>query len=144
MSAWVHAASRRGNRAGASVPVRVIRQLAEFFERNGYVRRQIPRRVREEDWKQYRKGDEVRLVANSAAELDLMRRLLNAAGFRPGRPFAKSNQYRLPLYGRQETARFLALLQPATDAGDGAPAADTPKRTRSRVSAGARRVVPGR
>jgi hypothetical protein len=85
-------------------------RLAELFHRNGYVRRQNARRLRKEGWWGYKKGDEVRLVANSQRELAEVRRLLRAAGFKPGRPFRKANQYRQPLYGREQVARFLALV----------------------------------
>ncbi len=87
-----------------------VEHLREVFRRNGYVRRQNPVRVAEEGWKQYRKGEEVRLIAGSAEELRLLRRLLRQAGFTPGRPFVKGRQYRQPVYGRQEVARFLDLI----------------------------------
>jgi len=88
----------------------VAKHLREFFRRNGYVRWQDPTRVNGEGRKRYKKGDEVRLVANSVRELRLMRRLLREAGFTPGRHFTKGSQYRLPLYGRDEVARFLELI----------------------------------
>lgn len=90
--------------------VALVRHLREIFRRNGYVRRQNPVRVADEGWQRYRKGDEVRLTASSAEELRLVRRLLRQAGFTPGRPFVKGRQYRQPLYGRQEVARFLDLI----------------------------------
>ncbi len=85
-------------------------RLAALFRRNGYVRRQSAARLNAEGYGAYKKGDEVRLVADSRAELAEVRRLLRAAGFKPGRPFRKANQYRQPLYGRQQVARFLALV----------------------------------
>ncbi len=39
-----------------------------------------------------------------------MRRLLNVAGFKPGRAFAHGNQHRQPLYGREAVARFMQLV----------------------------------
>ncbi len=89
-----------------------IEQLARLFARNGYVRRQDPKR-RKKEKRRYKKGDEVRLVANNRAELRLIRRLLKQAGFKPGRPFAKARQYRQPVYGRTEVARFLAMVERA-------------------------------
>lgn len=91
-------------------PQAVARRLADFFERNGYVRRQDPRRVGKHGWDRYKKGDEVRLVAESKAELRLIRRLLRAAGFKAGRPFPKGRQHRQPVYGRQAVARFLDIV----------------------------------
>jgi hypothetical protein len=84
-------------------------QLGNFFRRNGYFRRLDPvRRMREGQL--YKKGAEVRLVANSARELRRIRRLLRQAGFRPARPFRKGRQWRQPLYGVEAIRRFLALI----------------------------------
>jgi hypothetical protein len=85
--------------------------LARFFNRNGYVRRPDPKRRRAETWQTYKKGAEVRLVANSQAELARIRALLRKAGFSPGRPFRKANQFRQPVYGLEVVERFLALVK---------------------------------
>lgn len=87
-----------------------ITELARFFRRNGYVRWQNPERQATEGQK-YKKGDEVRLVAESMSELAVIRRLLKRAGFKPGRPFAKGRQFLQPIYGRQAVARFLELVK---------------------------------
>ena len=87
----------------------VAAQLASFFRRNGYIRRLDPVR-RVDSGQLYKKGAEVRLVAESAAELRLIRRLLRQAGFKPRRPFRKGRQWRQPLYGVEAVARFLALI----------------------------------
>ena len=89
---------------------RRVRTLAGFFRRNGYVRMQNAERAAEDGWEHYKKGDEVRLVAESVQELALVRRLLREAGFKPGRPFVKGRQFRQPVYGRQAVARFLDLV----------------------------------
>ena len=83
-----------------------------LFHRNGYVRRPNPERLAEQGAQKYKKGIEVRLVANSQAELRTIRRLLRQAGFVSGRPFAKARQWRQPIYGRAAVARFLALVGP--------------------------------
>jgi hypothetical protein len=93
---------------GSTVPSAVA-GLASYFERNGYVRQLNPER-RSAEGQRYKKGDEVRLVANSRAELAHIRRLLRQARFPAGRPFVKGGQFRQPIYGRQEVARFLALV----------------------------------
>ena len=93
----------------------VVARLASFFRRNGFVRRQDPQRLADEGWERYKKGDELRLVAESAKELRLIRRLLREAGFKPGRPLAKGRQYRQPIYGRQAVARFLDLVAAEED-----------------------------
>ncbi|MBX9626921.1 MAG: hypothetical protein K2X82_24180 [Gemmataceae bacterium] len=87
----------------------VVEQLTESFRRNGYVRWPNQDR-RAATPRAYKKGYEVRLVADSVAELRTLRRLLRAAGFEPGRPFSKANQWRQPLYGRQPVTRFLGLV----------------------------------
>src|SRR5438128_2454257 len=87
----------------------IIEQLAEFFHQNGYLRRPNWKRQKAMP-RAYKKGYEVRLVAETAAELRTIRRLLRTAGFKPGRAFRKANQWRQPLYGREEVARFLALV----------------------------------
>jgi len=89
---------------------RAARALAWYYRRNGYVRRQDAERVANEGSQQYKKGDEVRLVARTVKELRLVRRLLREAGFRPGRPFRMGRQYRQPIYGRQAVSRFLAAV----------------------------------
>lgn len=94
----------------ATTPERkAIKQLAVYFHRNGYVRRvDAVRRV--DDGQLYKKGAEIRLVANSRVELAEIRRLLEQAGFKPAKPFAKARQWRQPVYGVAEVARFLSLV----------------------------------
>ncbi|MCI0332519.1 MAG: hypothetical protein L0228_04775 [Planctomycetes bacterium] len=87
----------------------VIKQLSAYFHRNGYVRRVDPVR-RKVKGRLYKKGAEVRLVAESRAELAEIRRLLKRAGFKRARPFAKARQWRQPVYGVAEVARFLSLV----------------------------------
>lgn len=87
-----------------------IARLAGLFRRNGYVRWQNADRLEDEGYAVYKKGDEVRLVVDTRAELAEVRRLLRAAGFKRSKPFRKARQYRQPIYGRREVARFLALI----------------------------------
>jgi len=93
----------------------VARELAYFFTRNGYVRAQNTKRLKEEGPGTYKKGAEVRLVARSEDELELMRDLLDQAGFKAGRPFRKGNQYCQPLYGKQAVDRFLEMVVSASE-----------------------------
>jgi len=88
----------------------VASQLAWFYRRNGYLRRCDPLRRELLGSRAYKRGDEIRLVANSAEELALIRRLLHEAGFRPGAPFGHSGQHRQPVYGREAVRRFLELV----------------------------------
>lgn len=88
----------------------VSEQLAAVFHRNGYVRRQSADRLSAEGYSKYKKGDEVRLIARSMVELESIRHLLMEAGFKPGKPYAQNRQFRQPLYGRREVARFLKMI----------------------------------
>jgi hypothetical protein len=97
----------------------VVERLAVFFHRNGYVRRvDAVRRVQE--GQHYKKGAEVRLVAESRAELKEIRQLLRKAGFKLARPFAKARQWRQPVYGVAEVARLLSLVGEQKHAEPGA------------------------
>jgi hypothetical protein len=87
----------------------VVERLAELFARNGYVRRQNADKLAEKG-RTYKKGDEVRLTANTKTELREIRRLLALAGFAPGNAYAHGKQWRQPVYGRAAVARFLKLV----------------------------------
>lgn len=99
----------------------VVENLAACFRRNGYVRRQNAERLEEEGYQVYKKGDEVRLIAETLAELGRIRRWLKSAGFRLSMPFAKARQWCQPVYGRAAVRRFLELIGEPLD--DGKPSA---------------------
>jgi hypothetical protein len=86
-------------------------RLAVFFHRNGYVRR-INKARRKKEGRLYKKGNEVRLLASSVAELAEIRRLLKQAGFNLAQPFPKARQWCQPVYGVAEVSRFLSLVGP--------------------------------
>jgi hypothetical protein len=92
-----------------AIPQTVIDRLGELFRRNGNVRRQNADKLAAKG-STYKKGDEVRLTANTKTELREMRALLKHAGFEPGNAYAHGKQWRLPLYGRAEVVRFLKLI----------------------------------
>jgi hypothetical protein len=94
----------------------VAERLSAVFRRNGYVRRQSPRRLAAEGYRGYKKGDEVRFIATSRSELASIQRWLRRAGFEPGRPFAKGRQFALPVYGRTAVQQLLSLLHGNHDA----------------------------
>jgi hypothetical protein len=84
--------------------------LADLFLRNqGYIRFQNPKRLKE--GAAYKKGDEVRFMAHSAAELAEIQQLLRQASFGAGKPFVKHRGWCQPVYGRENTARFLEILR---------------------------------
>ncbi len=91
-------------------PAKVAEQLAAFYKRNGYVRKQNTKRLDKEGYMGYKKGDEVRLVVATRAELATVKRLLKAAGIKHGKPFAKAQQIAVPIYGRYQVAQFLKFI----------------------------------
>ncbi len=91
--------------------------LGGLYRRNGYVRRQSAERLARDGYAFYKKGDEVRLTAQSREELESIRDLLIRAGFVPGTPFVKGRQYRQPIYGREAVRRFLEIIGDESTAG---------------------------
>lgn len=95
----------------ASTPLdSVVEQLSMLFRRNGYIRPPMHKRLSAPEGTRFR-GYEFRLTAESKSELREIRRLLRRKGFKPGKPFMKGNQFRQPVYGREEVDRFLALIE---------------------------------
>ncbi len=88
----------------------VARELTDLFRRNGYVRPSRERRLAGLGYGASSRGFEIRLTAASASELEHIRQLLRAAGFKPGAPFTKGNQLRQPIYGRETVHRFLEIV----------------------------------
>jgi hypothetical protein len=80
--------------------------LAQFFQRNGYIRSQNKKR-REELGRDYKKGWEVRLPVADRSELTEVRGLLKALGFKPGKPFRKGKQWIQPIYGQKAVKAFV-------------------------------------
>ena len=74
--------------------------LAESWHRNGYARTPNEARRRNDGSKAYKKGWEVRLMANDAKEARRLRRALSDIGFASGRTFAKGQFLVLPVYGK--------------------------------------------
>lgn len=91
-------------------PAAVVKRLAQFYDRAGYLRWPDGQRLDKDGPQVYKKGAELRLVADSKPELAEIRRLLKAAGFKLARPFSKGRQYRQPLYGAEQVIRFLRLI----------------------------------
>lgn len=92
-------------------PKTIVQQLARIYAQKGYVRRQNRKRFAKEGSSQYKKGDEIRLIADSRQELKQIRQLLEKAGFKPGRPYGKGNKHCQPVYGKGAVARFLKLVR---------------------------------
>ncbi|MCL6504661.1 MAG: hypothetical protein K6T86_18425 [Pirellulales bacterium] len=88
----------------------VVQRLVRVFSGRGYLRRQNKRRMAKEGTNQYKKGEEVRLIADTRSELAEIRKLLVQAGFKPGKPFRKGAKYCQPVYGKEAVGRFLTLV----------------------------------
>jgi len=89
-------------------------ELTALFRRNGCVRRHDAARYARQGSMKYKKGEEIRLVANREAERVQIQRLLKRAGFKAGRPFRKSKhgtQVCIPIYGREQVAGFVKMVE---------------------------------
>jgi hypothetical protein len=89
-------------------------ELTALFRRNGCVRRHDAARYARQGCMKYKKGEEIRLVANGTEEQVRIQRLLKLAGFKAGRPFRKSAERRqlcIPIYGREQVTRFLSMTE---------------------------------
>jgi hypothetical protein len=103
------------------------RRLLAWFEQRGNLR--IPNRTKQRRSlaaskrtgrkSAYRKGYEIRIAAGSPAEVRELSRLLRAAGFTPGKPFAKGRRTIVPVYGYESVERFAALAGINLSTADG-------------------------
>ncbi|MBI1904201.1 MAG: hypothetical protein HYS13_24160 [Planctomycetia bacterium] len=92
--------------------------LAAHFEACGYVR--LPNQTRRlSERRNYKKGWEVRLPATTHRELQFLRRVLKACGFKCGRAFRKRAGWILPLYGQAAVERFRNLVRTHRSAAAG-------------------------
>jgi len=83
--------------------------LARFYKRNGFLRLPNPKRKEQLGSRKYKKGYEVRLVANHTGELEQMQQALEQVGFKPGKPYQKSSQMVQPIYGKEAVLWFMML-----------------------------------
>ena len=78
-----------------------------FSQKNGYIRYPDKGRIEKEGGQRYKKGQELRFVAESYNELAELRGLLRKAGFRVCNPFDKGRRLIQPVYGRNAVERIL-------------------------------------
>ena len=89
------------------------RRAVEYFHAGACVRRPNEDRF-EEGAGSYKKGWEIRFSLRSRAECAVLKRVLTAAGLRPGRPYQKHGKtWITPMYGREQVARFLGWVDKA-------------------------------
>lgn len=91
------------------------KELARLFQESGYMRRRSAELAEEMGPYGYKKGDEVRLVVNSQAELRKVRALLKSVGLEGGKPFQKHARWVQPLYGAAAVQFFLKHLPGGRD-----------------------------
>ncbi len=84
-------------------------QLAQIFCRNGCMRLPDVARQKEGHTK-YKKGYEIRFVAESKTELNQIRRLLKQTGLKPGNPYQKGYQFVQPVYGKEAARKLGEIL----------------------------------
>ncbi len=95
-------------------------RLTQLFQRNAHIR--VPREERRREiGLRYKKGWEVRLVLKSQEELEEARDLLEQASLKPGRPFRKSRQWALPVYGKPAVDLFLSWKGDTSAGEPGSP-----------------------
>lgn len=70
-----------------------------------------PERLEEEGHQKYKKGYELRFTARTQTELKKVRGLLARAGYRPGNPYGKGQQWIQPVYGREAVERFCKVYE---------------------------------
>jgi hypothetical protein len=87
-----------------SVPAKVV----ELFKHCGYLRTPPSVGSHEPGRAGSHRGYEVRFMAHNRDECQKIVRLLKACRIKPGKPFNKGRQWRVPVYGR---TLFLALQE---------------------------------
>ncbi len=60
---------------------------------------------------EYKKGYEARFVVKTEEELADIQQLLNRAGIKFGKPYAKGKQFVQPVYGKMQLEWLLAVMQ---------------------------------
>ncbi len=84
-------------------------QLAQFYARNGCLRAPNPERLGDPS---YRKGYEIRLIADDKIELRHIREALEQLDFALAKAFPKNEfQWVQPIYGRAQVERFYEVCQ---------------------------------
>ncbi len=84
-------------------------ELVRYFLRDGYVRSPVIARLSEGP-RQYKKGHEVRIVADSNLELAQIGELIESVGLPKGKPFMKHSKLIQPMYGKEAAKSILTWL----------------------------------
>lgn len=76
------------------------------FRANGYVRMPNLKKRSKAGSQVYKKGYEVRLVADDRAQVKQLQAALRVLGIQPGRVFPKHSKIIVPIYGREAVEYF--------------------------------------
>jgi hypothetical protein len=93
---------------GKLKPSKAELELIRLYRRNGILR--YPNEERFGEGMGYKKGHEIRWMAYSEQEAEAIAGLLQKAGFKHGKIYAKRTQFVLPVYGYDAMVRFVKLL----------------------------------
>jgi len=85
-------------------------QLRYYFCCNGCFRAPNIARRKREGCRNYKKGYEIRFVADNKEELQKIRSLLRKAGFKTGKPYSKRSQIVQPIYGKNFYEEFRKFI----------------------------------
>ncbi len=99
------ATTSRSKSATAS-PRSIIRAA---YARSGWIQSPPDPKMRRKKKAKYRRGYEARLSV-PPADLARVLRSLKALGFSPGSHYEKANCIRIPIYGKEQVARFVELV----------------------------------
>ena len=84
--------------------------LNKWLPDRGYWRIPDTKRQKAESSQSYKKGYEIRFVATDEAEIEQIEDMLSALDIRSGSPFAKANQWIVPVYGREQVEEILEMV----------------------------------
>ena len=91
------------------LPVKELQRLSRLFAEHGWMHSAPDPKKRRKQPQKYKRGYEARLSI-SPDQLPAALRLLANAGLEPGKPYAKGNMLRVPIYGKAQIERLRSML----------------------------------
>ena len=97
-------------RKKASSSRRPEARLVVLYRESGYMR--VPNlNRREKEPRDYKKGYEIRIAADTLREIREIRKLLRQVDIQGGKPFKKHSRWIQPIYGKEEMREFKRWLR---------------------------------
>jgi hypothetical protein len=93
----------------ARLPTETMKRLRRLFAEHGWIHSAPASKKRRKAQQSDKRGYEARLSV-SPDDLRAVLRLLDKAGLEPGKPFAKGNMLRVPIYGKAQIERLQRIL----------------------------------